>query len=343
MEKESNIYKEIIEGISQPIFLLKENLVIEKTNPAAYEYIVPTTKLEGKTIQEFIKSDDLFKILNLAKEKQTRILNAEINCIIRKEARRVLADVYPLESKNGRLILLIKDVTQLDILKDKEEKEKKFEAISSAIERIFRKIESQVISIINAINFIEKEKSHLPEELEFIKKEAIRLKFIVDETLEFSANIPYEKQFVNIHKIIEDAIKSLTPQIMEKSITIEKEYTPDIPPIHAEPFELHKAIKNIIKNAVEASPKGKKIEVKTYWMDEKLQPNKLTLCIEVIDEGEGVPKEIEDKLFSPFITTKEGHLGLGLAMTYSIIRKHNGDVKYTREFKKTIFRILIPV
>ncbi|GEM_PF-6465389 len=342
MEKESNIYKEIVEGISQPIFLLKEDFTIEKANPAAYEYLIPTTKLEGKSIHEFIKSEELCEVLKLSKEKRIKILNAEISGTIRKEKRRILVDVYPLEGRD-ELILFIKDVTQLDILKDKEEKEKKFEATSSAIERISKKIEPQVISIINALNFIEKEQNHLPEELEFVRKEAIRLKFIVDEALEFATALPYEKQWVNIHKIIEDAIKSLKAEITEKNLEVERIYTPDIPPVQAEPFELHKAVKHIIKNAVEASPKGGRVSVKTYWIDEKLHPNKLTLCIEVADEGKGIPWEIKDKLFSPFITTKEAHLGLGLATAYSIIKKHQGDIKYTESEGKTIFRILLPV
>ncbi len=344
MRKESKIYREIFEGMSQPIFLLDEGFVIVLANPASYEYLIPTTSLEGKAIEEFLKSKELMKILNTALKEQLKVINAEIECVIRKEKRDVLVDAYPFDHNGSTYIILsLKDFTQLNLLKHKEEKEKRFETAIKSIKRIAKVMEPEISNIISVLNFVEKNRDSLDEVLEFIKKEALRLKFIIDEALDLSLDVPYEIQKTNIHRIIDDAVKSLKEEITNKNLQIEKIYSPDIPEIEGDPFELHKAIKNIIKNAIEASPENGKIEIKTFWGQERIHPEKLTLCIEITDEGKGIPEEIKENMFSPFTSTKKGHLGLGLSYSYAAIKRHGGDIVYFNDNGKTTFRILIPV
>jgi two-component system NtrC family sensor kinase len=125
------------------------------------------------------------------------------------------------------------------------------------------------------------------------------------------------------------------------------EFDPSIPKINVVPQELGRVVLNLITNAFYSVTEKKKLNIEDYeptvWVATKKLPDKIE--IRVRDNGMGVPQKVLDKIFQPFFTTKpvgQG-TGLGLSLSYDIMKSHGGDLKVeTKEGEGAEFIIQLP-
>jgi CheY-like chemotaxis protein/anti-sigma regulatory factor (Ser/Thr protein kinase) len=112
----------------------------------------------------------------------------------------------------------------------------------------------------------------------------------------------------------------------------------EIPPVTGDTSELREVITSLIFNAIEAMPEGGKIEIRTYWRKEKV-------CIQIADTGVGMTEEVKLKAFEPFFTTKPfTNTGLGLSMSYGIIKRFGGEIEVESEVGRgTTFTLMLPI
>ena len=122
------------------------------------------------------------------------------------------------------------------------------------------------------------------------------------------------------------------------SISVYKNYSPDIPPVAFDEELLERVISNLIMNAAQASPPGGVVTVKTRLDDDG------TVEIAVIDRGSGIdPKNLES-IFNPFFTTKSDGVGLGLAICSKIVDEHGGQITVeSSPGEGSVFRVFIPI
>ncbi len=151
-----------------------------------------------------------------------------------------------------------------------------------------------------------------------------------------------EKQQIDIHEGINDTLIILKHKLKQKQVQIKKEYDPDLPQIYAYGGELNQVWTNLIDNACYVLPDQGTITIRT-----QLDPlNSDRVLIEVIDNGPGVPQELQQFVFDPFFTTKdvgEG-TGLGLDICYKIITvRHGGSIVLRSQPSYTEFRISLPI
>ena len=138
-------------------------------------------------------------------------------------------------------------------------------------------------------------------------------------------------------------------QNKEFNITIEKDYDETLEKINVVPQDISRVFLNIINNACYAAYDKKKKSGNDFYSNFKVSTKNLKDKVEIRigDNGNGIPKDILDKIFQPFFTTKptgEG-TGLGLSLSYDIVTKvHGGEMKVeTKEGEGTEFIIQIPV
>jgi two-component system nitrogen regulation sensor histidine kinase GlnL len=104
----------------------------------------------------------------------------------------------------------------------------------------------------------------------------------------------------------------------------------------------------LIKNASEAQPKSGKIRLRTYFEHNfKLRRvdgsgHSMPIQVEVMDNGPGVPEDMRDEIFDPFVSGRANGTGLGLALTSKIILDHNGLISLNSKPGNTVFRISLP-
>ena len=194
--------------------------------------------------------------------------------------------------------------------------------------------------LINTHLVLEKiEKNHsFYENLSLIADETSRCSNIVTGLLEFSRQNPPQLAFTNINEVINRILKLLENQASFQNITIKKELNPDLPQIKIDKDKIKQVFWNLMINASEAMPKGGTLIIRSQFSADKK-------CIEIefIDTGLGIPKENINKLFDPFFTTKGSGTGLGLAVSYGIIKQHQGNIEVKSEVSQgSVFTISLP-
>jgi signal transduction histidine kinase len=143
---------------------------------------------------------------------------------------------------------------------------------------------------------------------------------------------------VDVHEGLENTLVIMQHKL-KKGVTVKREYAADLPRIEAYASELNQVWTNIIDNALDAMNGKGEIKIKTYGQDGRI-------VVEIVDNGPGIPQEIQSRIFDPFFTTKApGHgTGLGLHISHDIIaNRHHGQLTVESKPGETKFRAVLPI
>ncbi len=189
-------------------------------------------------------------------------------------------------------------------------------------------------------NLTEEQKSEIASELTMIANETTRCGNIVKNLLLFSRQKVGEFKENNIQLIVEQSIKLIDHHLKMHNITLSTKFDDHLPLVHCDAEQIQQALLALQINAVEAMPNGGELRIAVLYDAGK------TVTIKIEDTGTGIRNEDMPHIFEPFYTTKrEGKgTGLGLAVVYGIIERHNGKISVTTEVNKgTTFSLLLPI
>ena len=183
---------------------------------------------------------------------------------------------------------------------------------------------------------------------ELIVGETRRIVKLLEQVEQFGDQRPPERQSINIHDVLERARRSAGVGFGAHMV-IEDAYDPSLPDVYADPDQLLQVFLNLLKNASQAQPLGGTIRIHTFFerglqvegLDGRHVP--LPVHIEIVDDGPGLPPEIADNVFEPFVSGRENGTGLGLALVSKIISAHEGWIEVKSRPGKTAFRLSLPL
>ena len=176
------------------------------------------------------------------------------------------------------------------------------------------------------------------ENLTMIADETARCAQIVRGLLEFSRMTPSQTAPASFNEIIERTIQLLEKQALVRNIVIVKTLDPGLPPLELDKNKIQQVFSNLIINAIEAMPEGGRLTVTS-----RPSADGLGVEAEFADTGVGIRKENLSKLFDPFFTTKTFGTGLGLAVSYGIIRRRGGTIDVHSDVGRgSVFTVTLP-
>lgn len=139
---------------------------------------------------------------------------------------------------------------------------------------------------------------------------------------------------VNLNSLIDDILQGEAERCEAGGIRVRKFIAPNLPPIQASERLLKQAFVNLLRNAVEAMPEGGILSVKAGACER-------SVSFELADTGAGVPPDLD--VFQPFVTSKPGAMGLGLAVTRRIVETHDGTIEWrSQPGQGTVFCLSFP-
>ncbi|MBZ0204020.1 MAG: PAS domain S-box protein [Ignavibacteria bacterium] len=237
---------------------------------------------------------------------------------------------------------ILRDITNVKALQKELREKENLALIGEVVSSIAHSLSNPLNIISGNADYLllnRKENSPDYDELRTIVDEATRITKSLRGLLNFSRPITVEKTRNNINRIIEDIVTNSKFSIGKKDIIIRKELDKGLPDLMLDKAQIEDALSNLVINAIQAFASKGEITVRTQSYDSKVM-------IDITDNGPGIPKEILEKIFQPFFTSK-GYgkgTGLGLSIVKRIIKEHNGEIKVKSQVGKgTTFIILLPM
>lgn len=190
-----------------------------------------------------------------------------------------------------------------------------------------------------------------PEDRELtdlIVAESRRIVALLDQVEQFGDLRPPARDAVNIHDLLERA-RATARVGYAQGCVISEDYDPSLPLTFVDADQLMQVFLNLLKNASEATGSKGEIKIRTYYdaglhrRDRDGQRLALPLQVEIMDNGPGLPPDIADHIFDPFVSGRENGTGLGLALVSKILTDHGGLIAVSSNPGKTVFRVSLPV
>ncbi|MFP5109937.1 ATP-binding protein [Neobacillus sp. C211] len=336
-------YKKLIDSLPAPVYITSNHRFLY-VNKAAMN-MIGAIKLEdvmGKSIFEFIIPD--YKSRLLERFNQIKKEKLPVNTIEYK-AKRLDGTPFFFEVSSLFIVFGGKDAV-LSIGKDITEKMEETERLLQKSEKlallgqmaagIAHEIRNPLTSIKGFIQLL-RTSTRKEEYFDILLTELDRINDIVGEFLVLAKPTAAVYMTRDIKMLIKDVVTLINNQSLLNNVQILVEFDNDLPLISCEENQLKQVFLNLLKNAIEAMPKGGNINLLVKEKEEG------KLSIQIIDQGVGIPQERISTLGEPFYTTKEKGTGLGLMTCYKIIEGHNGELNiYSKINEGTTIEIILP-
>ncbi|MBK3331583.1 histidine kinase [Persephonella atlantica] len=318
-------YERILESIEDPV------VVIDKTGNPLY------MNQAGYILKSQIGSHSFKSLINYPLGLNFVKKGMSVKGIFfESKDSKFLIDIFPLEEEG--FTLLIRDITRFIEMEETAKKEGIIITISKLLSTIFHDMKGPVGGIKGAAQLLKEDIQDI-ELVDDILYEVKRIENLINEITVITKPIKLFKKYASIHKVIDEAIKTVEKQY--KQVRYERVYDPSLPDLYIDPDYMHRVFVNIIRNGIEAVGGKGKITISTgiSW-DKIYSPKGNKVYVRIKDSGKGVPEDMIDKLFIPFVSGKKGGMGIGLSSSYKIVKEHGGILRY---IGKATFEILLPI
>ncbi len=335
-----------------PTLLLNSDDTIAMSNPAAESFLNLSAKsLHGADLWEKVMVDaPLETAYARAKEKRGSLfindvdvgsgMGAPLQCNVQ---------LAPVAGTDDQMIMMI---SPSEIANRYSQNTKSNKAAKSAIgmaEMLAHEIKNPLAGITGAAQLLSMGLSADDQEMtDLIVEESRRIVALLDNVEQFGNHRPPVLEALNIHDALDRARQSASVGFGAHMFFV-VDYDPSLPHALADADQLQQVFLNLLKNASEAGVEGGSIKLRTFY-DPSLRLRRedgsharLPLQIEVIDDGPGLPADIANDIFEPFISGKENGTGLGLALVSKLLRDGGGWISVDSVPGKTVFRVSLPL
>ena len=343
----------IVESINVGLMAVDLHGRITRLN-SALEEIVATGREEvvGKNVEELFAEDFADTLRQVLGEPGWRLVQTrqiyKLHTTTRAGRSLVLnIAIAPLwadsQEQTGALVVF-EDVTERLRLEDQLQQREKLSSIGLLAAGVAHEVNTPLTGVSSYTQML---LNMLPENdpkhalLEKVRRQADRATDIVNNLLNFSrTGSAAEFTTLDIHRVLDDTLQLLEPQLRRSQIEIVREYDEHLPRVHGNSVKLQQVFTNLILNARDSIANGNgRIVLATRNGEEDL------LTVEVADNGIGIDADDVAKIYDPFFTTKGvgRGTGLGLAVTYGIVQEHSGHISVnSTPGVGTTFRITLP-
>jgi two-component system nitrogen regulation sensor histidine kinase GlnL len=336
--------EQLLEALNTAVILLDESLQLTYLNPAAENlFEVSRRQVRGQYWPQVMQTDaSLVDRLRGFMQGVEPFTERELE-VQTAYGQRITVDCTVTPLGKGDLLLEVVQVDRHLRIALEEHLLVQQHAARDLMRGMAHEIKNPLGGLRGAAQLLESElqQPELKEYTQVIIGEADRLRKLVDRMLGPN-NVP-ENRELNIHQVLEH-VRSLVDAENYPDLVFRREFDPSIPELKGDSELLVQALLNLVRNAAQAGATS--ITLRTRIQRQFTIGHtryKLAIRIEIIDNGPGIPADMQSKIFYPMVTGRADGTGLGLSIAQSLINQHSGIIEFTSQPGNTNFTIFLPL
>ncbi len=304
------------------------------------------TEDHERKLWDSIEDREIALFFNEKLNNQEKVIDKEFT-LANGVTKTIAVSIMPLV-KDGKVqgtLVHVEDITEKRSKEARLRRAENLAALTTLAAGIAHEIKNPLGSIGIHIQLIQKairnketiERKDIESYLSVINEEVDRLNRIIVDFLFAVRPMDTKLEDSDINQVIKGLLEFVKYELEESNIRVETHLEEDLPKIKLDAKYFKQALLNLIKNSLYAMPDGGILKIETGQSGD-------TVFVKVIDNGVGIPKDIIDKIFEPYFTTKDFGTGLGLTLVYKIVKEHMGEIAVeSKEGKGTTFILSFPV
>jgi two-component system nitrogen regulation sensor histidine kinase GlnL len=347
----------LLHAIPHPILVLRADNRIAYVNFAAEVFFgMSETVLKRRKAESLVAfASPLLALIGQVRQTSTTVNEYALDLGLPETGGQRSVDVFaaPLPEYEGHILLMLQQRSMAQMIERQLTHRGAARSVSGMAAVLAHEVKNPLSGIRGAAQLLEASASAEDRPLaQLICRETDRICNLVDRMEVFGDERPLRLEPVNIHTVL-DHVRQIALNGFARGIAVHQNYDPSLPPVAGNRDKLIQAFLNLVKNAAEAIGPDRadgQIMLSTAFRPglRISLPNSetrvsLPLEITVSDNGPGIPEELKPHLFEPFVTTKTGGNGLGLALVAKIIGDHGGTIECETKPRQTIFRAMMPM
>jgi signal transduction histidine kinase len=273
---------------------------------------------------EYKSYNKMISAINHKWKEAPKVLEIELTFPINQDIKILDCSFAPLINDDDQLSaysVIIRDITEKKQMEEYVTNSEKLKTSGQMAAGIAHEIRNPLTVISGFLQVMKEQNSFRPQYFSIIHNEVERMNGILNEFLLLAKPLKIQLERKSVHHLLEDVILLYESQSKMKKVELIYENSKEEIMLECDPNQLKQAFINLLQNALEAVQDTVNGQVRISC------ERKHELEINIIDNGIGIPKEILEKVGTPFFTTKENGTGLGLMITQKIIGQHGGKLE----------------
>lgn len=254
----------------------------------------------------------------------------------------VLASISPLCSPEGHqigFISAIRDITEQKRMLTEFARLDRLYTLSEMAAGVTHEVRNPLTTVRGYLQLLRPKEEFAMYRFHFdlMIKELDRINELITQFLSLGQHTRGEKQLCSLCSVVKSLLPLIQAEALLRDMTIETHFEPDLPLLWLHEKEIKQLLLNLLQNGMDAMENGGRV----LNIDIRGEYGAVVLCVE--DQGCGIPLHVMERLFTPFVSTKEYGTGLGLAVCRKIAEHHQAEIKVQTDQGGTSIRVIFPV
>jgi signal transduction histidine kinase len=301
----------------------------------------PRRELLGRSAAEiFFQDSNLGTLVLDAFERKRPVVQREL---ITSAGKRVQISLDFVQEKNTQIgaLLIMRDAESVRRIGDEIETSRRLSASGRVTGGVAHEVKNPINAIVLHLQLLQNKLSQLDPDtrrhMDIIGNEIHRLDRVVQTLVDFMRARELHLVEVDYRRLLDDVAQLAAPDAEQHGVTIERARWHESLPVKVDLDFMKQALLNVVVNGIQAMPQGGQLTISARRNDD-------VVVTEIRDQGIGIPREVQNKIFELYFTTKKDGNGIGLAQTYQILDWHYGSVEFeSTEGEGTTFRFRLPL
>ncbi len=339
----------VLSAIGSPVVVINNERRIGFINQAGEDFLGSSfDHLRGLLLADVVGFDSpLTALVEQARARGSVVVDRSAELDLGGARRQAMLQASPIDDGSETIVVLISDTGLAGRLDGHAGTSGLAKSIGAMSAMLAHEIKNPLAAIRGAAQLLEPGLKVDDRALtKLIRDECDRVCNLVDR-MDTTAGLTLVREPVNIHAVL-DQVLQLARSGFAPDVAFSTEYDPSLPAAFGDRDQLVQVFLNLVKNAAAVLPdQGGRVVISTrYRHDVRVNSRDrmdIPLEVSIRDNGSGIPVDIRAHIFDPFVTTRVGGTGLGLALVAKVVAEHGGSVDFTSDQVGTDFRVRLPV